>query len=92
MQILTALFISRVFKSPVSHLARSYVAWNAKLCGSKFYTAKQYPSIPITICRACFFWSKIIERVISLIYLACFVVNQGLKSEKYYTLYIIPLV
>ena len=40
----------------------SQVARNAELCGSKFYHAQQYPSIPITICRACFAWSKIIER------------------------------
>ena len=33
----------------------SQVARNAELCGSKFYHAQQYPGIPITICRACFF-------------------------------------
>ena len=32
---------------------------NAELCGSKFYHAQQYPSIPITIRFACFFWSEI---------------------------------
>ena len=79
-------FISRIY----GQLARSFVARNSKLCGSKFYSAQQYPSIPIAICRACFFWSKIIQRDILIIYLACFVVNQGLKSEIYYTF--IPLV
>ena len=54
-------------------------ARNAELCGSKFYHhAKQYARIPVTICRVFFFWSKIIERDILLIYRACFVVNPGL--------------
>ena len=54
-------------------------ARNAELCGSKFYhDAKQYGRIPVTICRVCLFWSKIIERDILLIYRACFVVNPGL--------------
>lgn len=63
----------------------SQVVRNAELC-----QCDPGPSIPITICRPCFFWSKITERDILLIYRACFVVNQGLKSEIYYTF--IPLV
>ena len=39
----------------------SYVARN-------FIMPQQYPSIPITICRACFVSSKIIERKLSEIY------------------------
>ena len=56
----------------------SYVARN-------FIMPQQYPSIPITICRACFVSSKIIERDILLLQRACFVVNPGLKIEVYYT-------
>ena len=33
----------------------SQVARDAVLCGSKFYHAQLYPSIPVTICRACLF-------------------------------------
>ena len=65
------------------------VSRNSYLCGSKFYHAQQYSGIPITICRACFSWLKIIEQEILLIYRACFVVNRRLKSEIYYTF--IPL-
>ena len=56
----------------------SYVARN-------FIMSQQYPSIPITICGACFVSSKIIERYILLLQRACFVVNPGLKIEVYYT-------
>ena len=36
--------------------------------GRNFIMPQQYPSIPITICRACFVSSKIIERKLSEIY------------------------
>ena len=75
---------------PCVTLVYGQVARNAELCGSKLYHAQLHPSIPIAICRACFFWSKIIEQDVYLIYRACLVVNQGLKSEIYFTF--IPLV
>ena len=59
----------------------SQVARNAELFGSKFIMLWQNRSILITICRACFVSSKIIERDILLIHRACFVGNPGLKIE-----------
>ena len=55
----------------------SQVAQNPDLGGSKFYHAQQYPSIPITICCACFVSSKIIEWDILLIYRTCFLLFKG---------------
>ena len=65
----------------------SQFARNAELLGSKFIMLRQNPSIPITICCACFVSSKIIERDILLIHRDCFVGNPGLKIEIF-----IPLV
>ena len=59
----------------------SQVARNAELFGSKFIMLWQNRSIRITIFRACFVSSKIIERDILLIHRACFVGNPGLKIE-----------
>ena len=55
--------------------------------GSRFYHPQQSPSIPITICSACFVWSRIIDRDILLTDRACFVVNQGLKSQDILRIY-----
>ena len=51
----------------------SYVARN-------FIMPQQYPSITITICRACFSSSKIIERDILLIRRACLYSGGGGQS------------
>ena len=59
----------------------SQFARNAEFFGSKFIMLWQNRSIRITVCRACFVSSKIIERVILLIHRACFVGNAGLKIE-----------
>ena len=51
-----------VWEVPCMTLVYGQVARNAELRGSKLYHTQLHPSSPITICRACFFWSKIIER------------------------------
>ena len=97
------LFIMKRFAGLRSSRPRCWVMW------LEILSCSTISSIPITICRACFFWSSIMGNMtlvpgdmtsgemtfgrldrLLLIYRTCFVVNQGLKSEIYYTF--IPLV
>ena len=63
----------------------SYVARN-------FITLNNFLASLLHIYRACLVSSKIKERDMVLIYRACSVVHQGLKSEIYMNYTFIPLV